>query len=82
MQNYVYSLYNVLSARYADIFVFPSDGFALRRLSEIGEKNPLILNECELKRVGTQDISTGLITPCTPVGIPWTSAPPLESAMD
>lgn len=62
MENCVYVIYNKLSKRYEGVMSFASDGVAIHRLSD-----KLDLEEQELCRVGTIDISTGVITPENPV---------------
>lgn len=66
MKNYVYVLFNSLSARYESVMSFPSDSMALHRLSgNIDEK------EYELCRVGSIDIETGIVDSCPPVRLIW-----------
>ena len=64
MYNEVFCLYNSLSLRYGDCFVFPTAGFAKARIIELAKAKRIDLAENELCRVGRIDISTGLITPC------------------
>lgn len=66
MKNYVYVLYNKLSARYESVMSFPSDGMALHRL----EKN-IDKSEYELCRAGSIDIESGTIEPCPLVRLVW-----------
>lgn len=70
MKNEVFCLYNSLSLRYGDCFVFPTAGFAKARVNELAKAKRIDLSENELCRVGTIDVSTGLITPCAPERIP------------
>lgn len=70
MNNEVFCLYNSLSLRYGDCFVFPTAGFAKARIIELAKAKRIDLSENELCRVGSIDISTGLITPCAPERIP------------
>lgn len=66
MKNYVYVLYNKLSARYESVMSFPSDSMALHRLDKNVDKQ-----EYELCRVGSIDIENGTIEPCPPVRLVW-----------
>lgn len=70
MNNEVFCLYNSLSNRYGDCFVFPTAGFAKARIVELAQAKRIDLSENELCRVGSIDIITGLITPCAPERIP------------
>lgn len=78
MKNYVYVLYNKLSGRYESVMSFPSDGMALHRLNGNIDKA-----EYELCRVGSVNIETGVIEPCSPVRLIWeednTKTPVVES---
>lgn len=78
MKNYVYVLFNKLSGRYESVMSFPSDGMALHRLNGNIDKA-----EYELCRVGSVDIETGVIDPCSPVRLIWeednTNTPVVES---
>lgn len=65
MKNYVYVLYNKLSARYESIVVFPSDSSALYKLKGVDK------NEYELCRIGTIDVDTGIIESNSPVRLVW-----------
>lgn len=64
MVNNIYSLKNVLSARFNDIFEYPSDAYAEARVKEAAEKNPenIKLEELELYRLGAIEVETGKIT--------------------
>lgn len=66
MKNYVYVIYNKLSGRYESVMSFPSDGMALHRLNGNIDKA-----EYELCRVGSIDIESGVIEPCSPVRLIW-----------
>ena len=66
MKNYIYVLYNVLSARYESVMSFPSDGMALHRLSSAIDKK-----EYQLCRVGSIDIESGVIDSESPVRLIW-----------
>lgn len=66
MKNYVYVLFNSLSARYESVMSFPSDSMALHRLSGNIDKE-----EYELCRVGSIDIETGIVDSCPPVRLIW-----------
>lgn len=66
MKNYVYVLFNSLSARYESVMSFPSDSMALHRLSGNIDKK-----EYELCRVGSIDIETGIVESCPPVRLIW-----------
>lgn len=68
MVNYVYVLFNKLSARYESVMSFPSDGMALHRLSGNVDKA-----EYELCRVGSISIEDGTIEACAPVRLIWES---------
>lgn len=81
MINNVYCLYNVLADRYGDIFAFPSDGYALKRIMENIARAGYELSEYQLVRNGSIDISTGVITASTPVRVPWNVSVPVESEM-
>ena len=70
MNNEVFCIYNKLSLRYGDCFVFPTAGFAKARIIELAKSKRIDLAENELCRVGSIDVSTGLITPCAPERIP------------
>lgn len=70
MNNEVFCIYNKLSLRYGDCFVFPTAGFAKARVAELAKSKRIDLAENELCRVGSIDVSTGLITPCAPERIP------------
>lgn len=66
MINNIYSLKNVLSGRFNDIFEFPTDSFAEARVKEFAEKNTNFnLKENELYRIGAIEVETGLITALT-----------------
>lgn len=70
MINNIYSIKNILSKRFNDIFEYPTDEFAKQRVTEIATKNPeyIRIDESELYRVGCIDVETGVITPLsTPV---------------
>lgn len=64
-----YELYNVLSKQYGDFFSFPSDEYAVKRVSEYFQRTGLDPKEYELCRCGQQDRDTGDITPQSPVRI-------------
>lgn len=66
MKNYVYALYNKLSARYESVMSFPSDGMALYRLDKNIDKK-----EFELCRVGEISIEDGTVVPCAPIRLVW-----------
>ena len=66
MKNYIYVLYNKLSARYESVMSFPSDGMAIHRL----DKN-IDHDEYELCRVGEISIENGTIIPTPPVRLTW-----------
>ena len=70
MNNEVFCIYNKLSLRYGDCFVYPTAGFAKARVIELAKAKRIDLTENELCRVGSIDVSTGLITPCAPERIP------------
>lgn len=70
MKNEVFCLYNSLSLRYGECFVFPTAGFAKARIMELAKSKRIDLSENELCRVGSIDIASGLITPCSPERIP------------
>lgn len=70
MINNIYSIKNILSKRFNDIFEYPTDEFAKQRVTEIAQKNPeyIRIDESELYRVGCIDVENGIITPLsTPV---------------
>lgn len=74
MTNNVFTLYNKLANRYGDVFCFASDGLAVARVQpEL--KRAGTLDECELCRIGTIDIESGELTPCSPIRIAWTVEP-------
>lgn len=66
MKNYVYVIFNNLSARYESVMSFPSDSMALHRLSSNIDKK-----EYSLCRVGSIDIETGVVEACAPVRLIW-----------
>lgn len=66
MKNYVYVLFNKLSARYESVMSFPSDSMALHRLSNNVDKA-----EYELCRVGSIDIESGVVDSCSPIRLIW-----------
>ena len=70
MKNELFCIYNTLSLRYGDCFVFPTAGFAKARVLELAKSKRIDLSENELCRVGSIDVATGLITPCSPERIP------------
>lgn len=65
MVNNIYSLKNVLSGRYGDIFEYPTDNYAKARVEELGKAHPeaVKLDEVELYRIGCIDVETGKIVP-------------------
>lgn len=65
MINNIYSIKNILSKRFNDIFEYPTDEFAKQRVTEIAKRNPeyIRIDESELYRVGCIDVETGCITP-------------------
>lgn len=69
MKNNLYVLYNKESLRYGDVMAYPTDGFALSRLHEA--LKPEVLRELELCRIGTIDIESAQVEPCSPVRIAW-----------
>ena len=77
MKNEIFCLYNSLSLRYGDCFVFPTAGFAKARVLELAKSKRIDLSENELCRVGSIDVATGIITPCSPERIPL-SAPTVD----
>lgn len=77
MKNEIFCLYNSLSLRYGDCFVFPTAGFAKARVLELAKAKRIDLNENELCRVGSIDVETGIIIPCSPERIPL-SAPTVD----
>lgn len=74
MKNNVYVLYNTLSCRYGDVMCYPSDGFAVKRITETLKSD--VLKELELCRIGTIDIDTGVLNSCAPVRIAWPEVTP------
>lgn len=68
MKNYVYVMFNKLSGRYESIMSFASDGMALHRLERNVDKS-----EYDVCRIGTIDISTGVIEPEAPVRLIWST---------
>lgn len=77
MKNYVYVLFNKLSCRYESVMSFPSDSMALHRLDKNIDKN-----EYELCRIGSYDISTGVLESENPVRLIWeqsTELPKIEA---
>lgn len=70
MKNEIFCLYNSLSLRYGECFVFPTIGFAKARVIDLAKAKRIDLSESELCRVGSIDISSGIITPCSPERIP------------
>lgn len=63
MINNIYSLKNILSGRYNDIFEYPTDAYAEARVKEWAgrENSGLRLDEVELYRLGTVDVESGKI---------------------
>lgn len=61
MINNIYSIYNILSKRFEQIYEFPTDNYARQRIIEIAKENPryIRLDESELYRIGSMEIETG-----------------------
>lgn len=78
MKNYLYCMYNKLSARYESVMTFASDGMALHRLSRTVDTT-----EYELCRIGSINIEDGNIESCPPVRLVWetpdTKTPTVEA---
>lgn len=68
MKNYVYVMFNKLSGRYESVLSFPSDGMALHRIEKSVDKT-----EYDICRVGSIDISTGVIESEPPVRLMWST---------
>lgn len=79
MTNNVYVLYNRLSCRYGDVMAFPTDGFAVRALTQEGSVIAKSPNDYELWRCGTCDIETGKFELTERKLVPWVSSSPVES---
>lgn len=64
MINNIYSLKNILSGRFADVFTYPTDAYAEARVKEIAEKNQeqFKLEELELYRLGCIEVETGKLS--------------------
>lgn len=72
MTNNLYCVLNTLSGRYGDVVAYPTDGFALARLSEALRDRK---SEYTVTRVGSIDVETGHVTASVgPVVVPWTSS--------
>ena len=78
MKNNLYCVYNELSARYGDVVCYPTDGFALARLSQTFQMQHADLKEFTVCRVGTIDIETGVVCSESPVRLPWSLPSPIE----
>lgn len=81
MENGIFCLFNRLSCRYGDVMAFPTDGFALRRVTEMFDTGKLgNIDEFILYRLGRVDIKTGTIDASVPpVAIPWSIDLPTET---
>lgn len=64
MINNIYSLKNILSGRFNDIFEYPTDNYAKARVEEIAKAHPeaIKIDEVELYRLAAIDVETGKIT--------------------
>lgn len=83
MKNNLYVLLNNLSGRYGDVYAFPTDAFAVSRLTTyLRDGQKVDLKEFSLFRSGTVDITTGVIegTPLTP--IPWQITEDIEKEVN
>lgn len=80
MTNNIYTLLNSLSGRYGEVYSFPTDAFAVSRLSTyLQDGQKLDLKEFSLFRSGTIDIETGVINGTAPIPVPWQVTGPIES---
>lgn len=82
MKNNVYVVYDSIGLRYGQMYAFPTDGFAqleLRPMLLGRDNNQANLKRYEICRVGEIDIENGILSPCAPVRLSWTSAPVLET---
>lgn len=82
MKNNVYVVYDSVGLRYGQMYAFPTDGFAqleLRPMLLGRDNNVSNLKRYEICRVGEIDIETGVLTPCSPVRLSWSSTPVLET---
>lgn len=66
MTNNLYCFYNVLSARYGDVFCYPSDDFCTARIRSLADSGKIDLKEIQVCRVGSINISSGIVSPCAP----------------
>ena len=72
MTNNLYSIHNTLSARFGDVVAYPSDGYALARIQSAFKAHGDSLTEFQVFNVGSIDIETGVVVPCSPRPLPWT----------
>ena len=82
MKNNLYCVYNELSARYGDVVAYPTDGFALARLSDAFTQQRVNFKEVTVCRVGNIDVETGVVCSESPVRLPWQIATPIENKVD
>lgn len=75
MKNYLYVLYNKLSARYESVVTYPSDAFAVNQAFKM--KVPE--DEYDICRVGSIDIESGIITPEAPIRLIFSTAEKLPT---
>lgn len=74
MKNNLYVLFNKLAMRYGDVVNYPTDSFAVNRLTKIMEKpeSGLIKEETILFKVGSIDLENGLMDALpAPIPVPW-----------
>lgn len=74
MKNGIYCLYNKLSLRYGDVIAYPSDGFAVARVTDMAKRGAFEISETELVKVGDIDIENGIVKALpAPVRVPLNS---------
>lgn len=79
MRNNLYVLLNNLSCRYGDVYVFPTDAFAVSRLTTyLRDGQKLDLKEFNLFRCGSIDITTGMVEGCPLVPVSWLDTSNIE----
>lgn len=66
MENQIYMFYNKLSMRYEGVFSSPTDATMLYRM---GKPDAFNRDELEIVKVGSFDLTSGVVTPTAPVRI-------------
>lgn len=81
MENQLYVIYDKVSQRYGQTYVFANNETANRILPNCIVEKFHTLSDYELCHVGSIDVESGVLTTVPPVRVPW-SSPALSASLE